>query len=159
MAESRFRRDACHARLSGVDFPGMAVANRGLPVAGDQPKIDASLAPAEVGMIAAFGAGTVLGTFVAAVGMQLPVNLVVIAAAVENAIDGNAYRPSDVITSMSGKTIEVGNTDAEGRLILCDALTYAPVSYTHLRAHETVLDIVCRLLLEKKKHSKHTHTP
>ena len=71
------------------------------------------------------GAGTVLGSFVAAVGMQLPVNLVVIAAAVENAIDGNAYRPSDVITSMSGKTIEVGNTDAEGRLILCDALTYA----------------------------------
>ena len=71
------------------------------------------------------GAGTVLGTFVAAVGMQLPVNLVCIAAAVENAIDGNAYRPSDVITSMSGKTIEVGNTDAEGRLILCDALTYA----------------------------------
>ncbi|GAB1408538.1 leucyl aminopeptidase [Thermomonas brevis] len=71
------------------------------------------------------GAGTVLGTFVAAVGMRLPVNLVCIAAAVENAIDGNAYRPSDVITSMSGKTIEVGNTDAEGRLILCDALTYA----------------------------------
>ncbi|GHC09653.1 leucyl aminopeptidase [Thermomonas carbonis] len=71
------------------------------------------------------GAASVLGTFVAAVGMRLPVNLVVIAAAVENAIDGNAYRPSDVITSMSGKTIEVGNTDAEGRLILCDALTYA----------------------------------
>ena len=71
------------------------------------------------------GAGTVLGTFVAAVGMKLPVNLICIAAAVENAIDGNAYRPSDVITSMSGKTIEVGNTDAEGRLILCDALTYA----------------------------------
>ena len=71
------------------------------------------------------GAGTVLGTFVAAVGMRLPVNLVAIAAAVENAIDGNAYRPSDVITSMSGKTMEVGNTDAEGRLILCDALTYA----------------------------------
>jgi len=71
------------------------------------------------------GAATVLGTFVAAVGMQLPVNLVCIAAAVENMPDGNAYRPSDVITSMSGKTIEVGNTDAEGRLILCDALTYA----------------------------------
>ena len=71
------------------------------------------------------GAGTVLGTFVAAVGMKLPVNLICIAAAVENAIDGNAYRQSDVITSMSGKTIEVGNTDAEGRLILCDALTYA----------------------------------
>ena len=71
------------------------------------------------------GAGSVLGTFVAAVKMKLPLNLVVIAPAVENAIDGNSYRPSDVITSMSGKTIEVGNTDAEGRLILCDALTYA----------------------------------
>ena len=71
------------------------------------------------------GAATVLGTFVAAVGMQLPVNLVCIAAAVENMPDGNSYRPSDVITSMSGKTIEVGNTDAEGRLVLCDALTYA----------------------------------
>jgi leucyl aminopeptidase len=71
------------------------------------------------------GAATVLGTFVAAAGMRLPLNLVCIAAAVENMPDGNAYRPSDVITSMSGKTIEVGNTDAEGRLILCDALTDA----------------------------------
>ena len=71
------------------------------------------------------GAASVIGTFVAAVGMQLPVNLVVVVPAVENAIDGNSYRPSDVITSMAGKTIEVGNTDAEGRLILCDALTYA----------------------------------
>ena len=71
------------------------------------------------------GAATVMGTFVAAVGMQLPINLVVVVPAVENMPDGNSYRPSDVITSMSGKTIEVGNTDAEGRLILCDALTYA----------------------------------
>ena len=71
------------------------------------------------------GAANVIGTFVAAVRMKLALNLVVVVPAVENAIDGNAYRPSDVITSMSGKTIEVGNTDAEGRLILCDALTYA----------------------------------
>ena len=71
------------------------------------------------------GAANVIGTFVAAVTMKLPLNLVVVVPAVENAIDGNAYRPSDVLTSMSGKTIEVGNTDAEGRLILCDALTYA----------------------------------
>ena len=69
------------------------------------------------------GAGSVLGTFVAAEKMQLPINLVCIAAAVENAIDGDAYRPSDGITAMSGKTIEVGYTDAEGVLILCDALT------------------------------------
>ena len=71
------------------------------------------------------GAATVMGAFVAAVGMQLPVNLNVVVPAVENMPDGNSYRPSDVLTSMSGKTIEVGNTDAEGRLILCDALTYA----------------------------------
>jgi leucyl aminopeptidase len=71
------------------------------------------------------GAATVMGTFVSAVGMQLPINLVVIVPAVENMPDGDSYRPSDVLTSMSGKTIEVGNTDAEGRLILCDALTYA----------------------------------
>jgi leucyl aminopeptidase len=70
------------------------------------------------------GGANVIGTFVAAVKAKLPLNLVVVVPAVENAIDGNAYRPSDVIT-MSGKTIEVGNTDAEGRLILCDALTYA----------------------------------
>ncbi|MGH8083544.1 MAG: leucyl aminopeptidase [Lysobacter sp.] len=71
------------------------------------------------------GAASVLGAFVSAVGMQLPINLVVIVPAVENMPDADAYRPSDVLTSMSGKTIEVGNTDAEGRLILCDALTYA----------------------------------
>ena len=71
------------------------------------------------------GAATVMGAFVSAVGLDLPINLRVVVPAVENAIDGNSYRPSDIITSMSGKTIEVGNTDAEGRLILCDALTYA----------------------------------
>ena len=71
------------------------------------------------------GAGGMLGTFVAAVELALPINLVCIVAAVENMPDGNAYRPSDVLTSMSGQTIEVLNTDAEGRLILCDALTYA----------------------------------
>ncbi|HMB57836.1 MAG TPA: leucyl aminopeptidase [Arenimonas sp.] len=71
------------------------------------------------------GAATVMGTFLAAAKMQLPLNLVTVVPAVENMPDADAYRPSDVITSMSGKTIEVGNTDAEGRLILCDALTYA----------------------------------
>ncbi|KGM55149.1 cytosol aminopeptidase [Lysobacter daejeonensis GH1-9] len=71
------------------------------------------------------GAATVMGTFVAAVGMNLPINLVVVVPAVENMPDADAYRPSDVLTSMSGKTIEVGNTDAEGRLILCDALTWS----------------------------------
>jgi leucyl aminopeptidase len=70
------------------------------------------------------GAASVLGAFLACARMRLPLNLVTVVAAVENMPDGNSYRPSDVLTSMSGKTIEVGNTDAEGRLILCDALTY-----------------------------------
>jgi leucyl aminopeptidase len=71
------------------------------------------------------GAAAVLGAFLATVQMNLPLNLVVIVPAVENMPDGNAYRPSDVLTTMSGQTVEVLNTDAEGRLILCDALTYA----------------------------------
>lgn len=71
------------------------------------------------------GAASVIGAFVAAAEMQLPINLMVFVAAVENMPDGKAYRPGDVITSYSGKTIEVLNTDAEGRMILCDTLTYA----------------------------------
>jgi leucyl aminopeptidase len=70
------------------------------------------------------GAAGVIGAFVACAKLQLPVNVICIVAAVENMPDGDAYRPGDVITSMSGKTIEVLNTDAEGRLVLCDALTY-----------------------------------
>jgi leucyl aminopeptidase len=66
-----------------------------------------------------------LGAFVACVRLGLALNVVCVVAAVENMPDGDAYRPGDVITSMSGKTIEVLNTDAEGRLVLCDALTYA----------------------------------
>ena len=71
------------------------------------------------------GGAAVMGTFVAAVGMQLKVNLVVVVAAVENMPDADAFRPSDVLTSMAGTTIEIGNTDAEGRLVLCDALTWS----------------------------------
>ncbi len=70
------------------------------------------------------GAASVLGAFIACAKLQLAVNVICIVAAVENMPDGDAYRPGDVLTSMSGKTIEVLNTDAEGRLILCDALTY-----------------------------------
>lgn len=71
------------------------------------------------------GAASVVGAFEACAKMQLPINVVCIVAAAENMPDGNAYRPGDVLTSMSGKTIEILNTDAEGRLVLCDALTYA----------------------------------
>ena len=70
------------------------------------------------------GAGSVLGAFLAAVELKVKLNLVCIVPAVENMPGGKAQRPSDVVTSMSGQTVEVLNTDAEGRLILCDALTY-----------------------------------
>ncbi|HKR76148.1 MAG TPA: leucyl aminopeptidase [Rhodanobacter sp.] len=70
------------------------------------------------------GAAGVLGAFVAAVKMGLKLNLVCVVPAAENMPDGDSYRPGDVLTSLSGQTIEVLNTDAEGRLILCDALTY-----------------------------------
>ena len=71
------------------------------------------------------GAASVLGTLTAVAKLGLPVNLVGIIPTTENMPGGNATKPGDVITSMSGQTIEVLNTDAEGRLILCDALTYA----------------------------------
>ena len=71
------------------------------------------------------GATSVIGAFEAVAEMQLPINVICVVAAAENMPDGNAYRPGDVLTSMSGKTIEVLNTDAEGRLVLCDALTYS----------------------------------
>ena len=70
------------------------------------------------------GAATVLGTMLAAAQMKLPINLVAVVPAVENMPSGTAIRPGDILTSLSGKTIEVLNTDAEGRLILADALTY-----------------------------------
>ena len=71
------------------------------------------------------GAASVLGTLHAIVEMQLPINVVGIIAASENLPSGRATKPGDVVTSMSGQTIEILNTDAEGRLVLCDALTYA----------------------------------
>ena len=70
------------------------------------------------------GAATVLGAFKAAVEMKLPINLVAVVPTCENMPSGGAVKPGDIVTSMSGQTIEVLNTDAEGRLILCDALTY-----------------------------------
>lgn len=70
------------------------------------------------------GSAAVLAAIRATALLQLPVNIVGMMVCVENMIGSNAYRPDDVITSMSGQTIEINNTDAEGRLILCDALTY-----------------------------------
>jgi len=71
------------------------------------------------------GAGSVLGTMRAVAEMGLKINVVAIVPTCENMPGGNATKPGDIVTSMKGLTIEVLNTDAEGRLILCDALTYA----------------------------------
>jgi leucyl aminopeptidase len=70
------------------------------------------------------GAASVLGTFRAIAEMQLKLNVIGVIPACENMPSGSATRPGDIVTSMSGQTIEILNTDAEGRLILCDALTY-----------------------------------
>lgn len=70
------------------------------------------------------GAATVLGVLSTIAEAELPINVVGIIPATENLPDGKATKPGDIVTSMSGQTIEVLNTDAEGRLILCDALTY-----------------------------------
>ncbi len=71
------------------------------------------------------GAAAVIGAMCAITAMRLKVNVVGIVAACENMISGDAYRAGDILTSMSGKTIEVINTDAEGRLTLCDAIHFA----------------------------------
>ena len=71
------------------------------------------------------GAAGVMGTMVTVNELKLPINVVAIVPSVENMPDGAASKPGDIVTSMSGQTIEILNTDAEGRLILCDALTYS----------------------------------
>ncbi|WP_341501851.1 leucyl aminopeptidase [Gallaecimonas sp. GXIMD4217] len=70
------------------------------------------------------GAAGVFGTMTALAQLELPLNVIAILAGCENMPDGKAYRPGDILTTMSGQTVEVLNTDAEGRLVLCDALTY-----------------------------------
>ena len=71
------------------------------------------------------GAGSVLGAIRALASMRAPVNVVGVVPTCENMPGGEATRPGDVVTTLSGQTVEILNTDAEGRLILCDALTYA----------------------------------
>ncbi|TPV56924.1 leucyl aminopeptidase [Aestuariibacter sp. GS-14] len=70
------------------------------------------------------GAAAVLGVMHTVAALNLPVNVIGVLAGCENMPDGKSYRPGDILTTMSGQTVEVLNTDAEGRLVLCDALTY-----------------------------------
>jgi leucyl aminopeptidase len=71
------------------------------------------------------GSASVFGTISAIAELNLPINVIGVVPSSENMPDGDANKPGDIVTSMAGKTIEILNTDAEGRLILCDALTYS----------------------------------
>ncbi|MCC2617317.1 leucyl aminopeptidase [Aestuariibacter halophilus] len=82
------------------------------------------------------GAAGVLGAMHTVAALNLPINIIGVLAGCENMPDANAYRPGDILTTMSGQTVEVLNTDAEGRLVLCDALTYVE----HFEP-DTVIDV------------------
>ena len=71
------------------------------------------------------GAASVLGALRTVAELRLPINVVVVIASCENMPSGRAVKPADIVTSMSGQTVEILNTDAEGRLVLCDAITYS----------------------------------
>ena len=83
------------------------------------------------------GAGAVAGTMKALAAREAKVNVVGVMGLVENMPDGNAQRPGDVVTSMSGQTIEILNTDAEGRLVLCDAITWTQQTFRP----KTIIDL------------------
>jgi len=96
----------------GITFDSGGISLKD-PPAMDEMKFDMS------------GGAAVLGTLRAAAELKLPLNLVVIVATCENMPSGGAVKPGDIVTTMSGQTVEILNTDAEGRLILCDAITYS----------------------------------
>ena len=93
------------------------------------------------------GAATALGLATLVMALKLKVRLTLLIPAVENAIAGNAYRPGDVIKTRAGLHIEIGNTDAEGRVILCDALAYAVESQPDLLIDLATLTGAARVAL------------
>jgi len=118
------------AKLVCLEYKGTAKKQTPIALVGKGITFDTgglSLKPADsmVGMkYDMCGAATVLGTLKTAAELKLPLHLVGILALAENMPSGKATRPEDIVTSLSGQTIEIMNTDAEGRLVLCDALTY-----------------------------------
>jgi leucyl aminopeptidase len=118
------------ARLITLEYKGGKAGERPVALVGKGITFDAggiSIKPAATMDEMKFdmcGAASVLGTIKACLELQLPLNVVGVIPTSENLPDGNASKPGDIVTSMSGQTIEVLNTDAEGRLVLCDALTY-----------------------------------
>ena len=103
----------------------------------DQMKLDKS------------GGIAVLGTMKAAAELGLPVNVYGVIPAAENLPSGTSYRPGDIVTTFSGKTVEVQNTDAEGRMILCDALSYAAKQKCDVIIDIATLTGACKIALGK----------
>lgn len=130
------------ARLISLEYRGGRKNDAPIAFVGKGITFDTggiSLKPAEsmVGMkYDMCGAATVLGVLRAVAELKLPLNVVGIIAAAENMPGGSAYKPEDIVKTLSGQTVEVMNTDAEGRLVLCDALTYC-----ERFKPETVIDI------------------
>jgi len=108
------RRSAAPVCLigKGITFDSGGISLKD-PPAMDEMKFDMS------------GAAAVLGALRSAAELELPINLVTIVASCENMPSGRAVKPGDIVTTMSGQTVEILNTDAEGRLILCDAITFS----------------------------------
>jgi len=131
------------AKLICLEYKGTAKKSAPIAFVGKGITFDTggiSLKPADsmVGMkYDMCGAATVLGVMKAAAEMKLPLHIVGICASAENMPSGTACKPEDIVTTMSGQTVEILNTDAEGRLVLCDALTYCERVYKP----ETVIDI------------------
>ncbi len=111
-------------RGAGADERPVALVGKGITFdsGGISIKPSASMDEMKFDMC---GAAGVLGTMHMLGELQPPINVVAVVPSCENMPDGNANKPGDIVTSLSGQTIEVLNTDAEGRLILCDALTYS----------------------------------
>jgi leucyl aminopeptidase len=95
------------------------------------------------------GAAGVLGAMHTVCALNLPINIIGVLAGCENMPDANAYRPGDILTTMSGQTVEVLNTDAEGRLVLCDALTYVERYNPELVVDVATLTGACVIALGK----------
>ncbi|ABE54159.1 PepA aminopeptidase. Metallo peptidase. MEROPS family M17 [Shewanella denitrificans OS217] len=95
------------------------------------------------------GAAGVIGAMKALCEMNLPINVIGILAGCENMPSGNSYRPGDILTTMSGQTVEVLNTDAEGRLVLCDVLTYVERFEPELVIDTATLTGACVIALGK----------
>lgn len=118
-------------KLICIEYKGTAkkqspVALIGKGITFDTGGISLKPADAMIGMkYDMCGAATVLGTIKAVAELQLPIHVVGIIASAENMPSGTATKPEDIVTTLSGQTVEIMNTDAEGRLVLCDALTYS----------------------------------